>query len=157
LRRISTSLEVRPVDLGVGCELVCNQKVNRKVELHIAGLGLLQDLGDQLEAGLVKDRLADRVTLILEEGVGHAATDDHLVNFVQQIFNNKDLVGDFGTTEDRQEGSDWLLDGTGDVAQLLGHQQTCSLAREVTANHGTVGTMGSTEGIVDVNVAEGRE
>lgn len=38
-----------------------------------------------------------------EECVGHATTDDHLVDFVQKVFDQLDLVGHFGTAQDCQE------------------------------------------------------
>ena len=37
---------------------------------------------------------------ILDEGEGHASTDDHNVNLVKQVHDQLDLVSDLGTAED---------------------------------------------------------
>ena len=40
---------------------------------------------------------------LLEEGEGHAAPDDHLVDLVQHVLDELDLVLDLGAAQDRQE------------------------------------------------------
>ena len=69
------------LDLAVLAELGRDDEVDREDELDALRLGLLQDVGHDLGALLVVEGGADgHAVLDLEEGVGHAAADDDLVD-----------------------------------------------------------------------------
>ena len=59
---------------------------------------------DDLRALGVEETVADRHALQdLLEGEGHAAADDDLVGLFEEIVDQRDLVGDLGPAEDRQQ------------------------------------------------------
>lgn len=100
-------------------------------------------------------------------------TNDHLVNLVQQVLNQKDLVADLrmhglvrelnaggvgdacrththlGTAEDGDKGALWVINGCTKVVKLLLEKEASHLGRQVDAHHGAVSAMSSAEGIVD--------
>lgn len=102
----------------------------------------------------------------LLEGKGHTATDNHGVDFIEKVFDQLDLIRNFGTiTSDRplnkilpsQNGQERLFGGIqclGEELQLLLHQEAGDLVREIDTNHGAVGAMSGSKGIVDVDVSE---
>ncbi len=102
------------------------------------------------------ERLAGGLALCVEEGVGHAAADDDGVGLVEQVVDDLDLVGDFGSADDGDEGLDGIGDGLAEVGELLVHEEAGGgLCDEVgDALGGGVGAVGAAEGVVDVDVAE---
>jgi hypothetical protein len=96
----------------------------------------------------------------LEQGVGHGATDEDVVDLAEQVRDQLDLVADLGAAKDRHERAlgrrhgfvqvaDFLLDqvaGDGGAAlglDGLGH-----------AEHAAVLAVAGAEGVVDVGVAQ---
>lgn len=75
----------------------------------------------------------------------------HLVN---QVLNKLDLVRDLGSTEDGEEGLLGVLKDLGEVLELLGHEESGGLLREVDTDHTRVGAVGGSEGVVDEDVTE---
>src|SRR5271156_1818839 len=75
-------------------------------------------------------------------------------NLVQHVFNQLNLIRYLGTAEDGKEWPLGILKGLCKVLEFLLHKETgCSLG-EFYSNHARMGTMGSAEGIIDINVAE---
>ena len=64
-----------------------------------------------------------RLALRVEEGVGHAAADDDGVGLVEEVVDDLDLVGDFGSADDGDEGLVGLGEGFAEVGELLLHEQ----------------------------------
>ena len=75
------------------------------------------------------------VLVDLEEGVGHAAADDHLVHLVDEVLDELDLVGDLGPAEDGEEGVLGRREDLLEVVQLLLHQEPCRALVESLAQH----------------------
>ena len=141
--------------VGGRAESVGGDVVDGQDELDVVLLGLLDEAGDLLGAGLVEERVADADALErLLEGEGHAAADDEQVDLVEQVVDQLDLVADLGAAEDGEEGTLGLLEGLGEVFELLLHEETGGLLGEVNADHGAVATVGGAEGVVDEDVAE---
>ncbi len=102
------------------------------------------------------ERLADVLSARLQEGVGHAATDDNGVDLFEQVVDDLDLVGDLGATDDGDEGLVRLHQRFAHVGELFFHQQpSCGLLDEVgDAFGGSVGAVRGAEGVVDIDIAE---
>ena len=136
-------------DLGVGGELVGSDVVDGEDDLDVVLLGLLDDLADNLAAGLVEERVTNLDVLEgLLEGEGHGSGDDQAVDLGEEVVNELDLVGDLGATEDGEERTSRALKSLGEVLQLLLHEETGGLLGEVNSDHGAVRTVSSAESIV---------
>lgn len=135
--------------VGVLVELVGGDEVSRQDNLDVLGLGLLDQLGNGLGTGLVKERVTNgEVVRDLLEGESHATADDEGVDLVKQVVDELDLVRDLGTTEDGKERSLRGLESLGEVVELLLHEETGGLLGQINANHGRVSTVSSAESIV---------
>ena len=60
---------------------------------------------NNLSARFIKEMLPISMPKIFE-GVSHTTTNDHLVDLIEQIFNQLDFIGHFSATKDCQE---WAL------------------------------------------------
>mmetsp|Transcript_57454 Transcript_57454/g.136803 ORF Transcript_57454/g.136803 Transcript_57454/m.136803 type:complete len:431 (-) Transcript_57454:58-1350(-) len=140
-------------DLAILAELGGASEVHRQDDLHIQLLGLLKDLGHDFGALLVVQRGANgHAVLNLQEGVRHAAANDHLVHLVQHVHDQLDLVTDLCTTEDGQHGLGGVVQDLRESLELLAHEIAGALHVETLSNHGAVCTVCSSEGIVAVDV-----
>jgi hypothetical protein len=91
-------------------------------ELETTRLRVFQQLAGELNLVGLKQRLADLVTLRLQERISHAAADDDRVHLGHQVLNDADLVADLGAAENRDE---WLLrvgERFPEVIELFLHQ-----------------------------------
>ena len=135
--------------LSIGGELVGDDVVDGEDQLDVVLLGLLDDIADDLGAGLVEEAVADLDALQgLLEGEGHGARDDQAVDLGQQVVDQLDFVGDLGAAEDGQEGARGVLQRLGEVVEFLLHQEAGSLLRHLDADHRAVGAVGSAECVV---------
>mmetsp|Transcript_70221 Transcript_70221/g.146965 ORF Transcript_70221/g.146965 Transcript_70221/m.146965 type:complete len:494 (+) Transcript_70221:991-2472(+) len=144
------------LDLTILAELGGHNVIDGKDQLHTQSTSLLHDVWHDLGTLLIIERIAN-VHLVnhLQECVGHATTDDHLVDLVQQVHDELDLVADLGSAQDGQDGSGRLVQDLGESVQLLGHEATGALDVESLANHGAVGSVGGAESVVAVDVRQG--
>jgi hypothetical protein len=141
--------------VGVLVKLVGGDVVDREDELDALLLGLLNEVTDGLGAGLVEEGVSDGDVLeSLLEGEGHATADDEGVDLVKEVVDKLDLVGDLGTTEDGQEGALGVLEGLGEVLELLLDEETGGLLGEIDTDHGRVSTVSSAESVVDVDITK---
>lgn len=135
--------------VGVLVKLVGGDEVGRQDNLDVLGLGLLDQLGNGLGAGLVEERVANgEVVEDLLEGESHATADDEGVNLVKQVVDELDLVRDLGTAQNGKERSLRGLESLGEVVELLLHEETGGLLGQLNANHGRMSTVSSAESIV---------
>lgn len=142
---------------SIGGELIGGDVVNGEDDLDVVLLGLLDDLADDLAAGLVEETVTDLDVLkSLLEGESHSTGDDEAVNLGQEVIDQLDLVGHLGTTEDGEEGTGRALKSLGEVLQLLLHEETGGLLGEVHADHGAVSAVCGTESIVWIYVSNER-
>ncbi len=76
-----------------------------------------------VEAVFVQQRIADLVALGLHEGVGHAAADDQRVHQVQQVVDDRDLVGHLRAAENRDQRPVGIVQHFGEVLHFLRHEE----------------------------------
>ena len=81
-------------------EFICHDVIQGQEKFHAFRLCLLFNRARQIELVILDSRLANMLSLGLEERVGHGATDDQRINFGQKIFNHSDLVANLGATQD---------------------------------------------------------
>lgn len=135
--------------VGILVELVGGDVVDGEDELDALLLGLLNEVTDGLGAGLVEEGVSDGDVLKgLLEGEGHATADDEGVDLVKEVVDELDLVGDLGTTENSKEGALGVLEGLGEVLELLLDEETGGLLGEIDTDHGRVSTVSSAESVV---------
>ena len=86
----------------------------------------------------------------------HSTTDDESVDFGDEIVDQLDLIGDFGTSEDGQEGTFRVLEGFGKVVEFFLHEESGRTLREINPDHGRMSTVRSPKGVV-YQLADTRE
>ncbi len=69
------------------------------------------------------ERFAGVLALRVEEGVGHASADDDGVGFVEEVVDDLDLVGDFGSADDGDEGLVGFAESLAEVGEFLLHEE----------------------------------
>mmetsp|Transcript_89931 Transcript_89931/g.279911 ORF Transcript_89931/g.279911 Transcript_89931/m.279911 type:complete len:410 (-) Transcript_89931:11-1240(-) len=143
------------LDLPVLPKLGGDGEIHGEHDLHAQLLGLLHDVRHDLRALLVVEGRADSHAIgDLEEGVGHAAANDHLVHLVQHVHDELNLVADLGTTQDSKDGLRWVVQDLREGLQLLGHEGTGALLVKTLADHGAVRAVRGAEGVIAVDVRE---
>ena len=90
----------------------------------------------------------------LQEGKCHATANDQLVDLVQHVLDQLDLVGNLGSTENGQEWTRGVVESLVEVLQLLLEKEAGGSGLVAFAEHGGVSSVGSAEGVVDVDVAQ---
>ena len=82
-------------------ELLRHHHVDRQHDLALERLGLGQNIAGVGNQIVLAQRLADRLALGGEEGVGHAAADDQRLDLRQQMPEQVELGGNFCAANDR--------------------------------------------------------
>ncbi len=166
LNRLLTDIDTHPalregfgrnrLVVGIGRETIGNHVVDRQQELDALLFGLLHQRGSQIDLVGLEQRASDFMTLRLNKGVGHAATDNQRIDLGQEVLDDTDLVRDLGAAEDGDKRAlgigeclthhlDLLLDQvTGDTGEIV-----CDTGCR------SVGTVGRTERVVDEEVCHG--
>ncbi len=93
----------------VGFELRRDDVVGRQQKLEIFRFGVGDKALREIELVVFDERLADLQALRFFERVGHAAADEHDVGDLHQIFDDFDLVADFGSADDGDERARGIL------------------------------------------------
>ena len=90
----------------------------------------------------------------LEEGVGHGAADQQLVDALEQVLEHADLVGHLGAADDGDEGALDVAEQLAEELHLALHQQAHALVGDELgdAHRRGVGPVRGAERIVDVDV-----
>ena len=142
-------------EIGIGSELIAGDEVDRKVDTDTLLLGLGNELLDDLGTGGIIEAVTDlHAVEHLVEGVSHAAADDDVVGFLHEIADEGDLVGDLRTSEDREEGTLWVLKDGCKSSQFLLNKEACHLMGKFDASDTGVGAVGGAESIVHVDVCK---
>jgi hypothetical protein len=159
LPSIGDSISVGSVSsVGVLGELVGGDVVNRKDNLDVVLLSLLDEVTDGLGSCLIEEGVSDSDTLkSLLEGESHSSSNDQGVNLGDKVVDQLDLVGDLSTSEDSEEGTLGVLESLGEVLKLLLDEESGSPLGEVNSDYGRVSTVSSSESIVDVDVSKGSQ
>ena len=146
--------ETYSLEAGISGELVSNNDIGRKEELDALGLGLLDDLTSLGDEVLLNEGGTDLEAHGLVEGEDHASTDEDGLALLHEGLEDRELGGDLGSTDDGGEGSLGVVDGAVEVLELLLKEDTGEGDGDLggDATGGGVGSVGSTEGIVDVEV-----
>ncbi len=142
-----------------GLDLVGDHVIDRQQNLHTFLFGVLQRLLRQLDLVGFQQRLADFVSLSLEEGVGHTSADDEGIDLAHQVLNDADFVAHLGAAQNRDERLLGMSQRFAEILQLLFHEQAgCALLHKVgDALGGGVCAMRGAERIVHIEVTQIRE
>ena len=152
--RVGDLLDGHDLVLGAAGDLLGHHDVRGQEQVHAALDGAGHDALGVLDAVALEQGLAHAQVLCRQEGVGHAATDDELVDPVEERLEDLDLVGDLGPADDRCERPRRVLQQAGEVADLALHEQARVGGQDLRhAHRGGVGAVRRAEGVVDVDVA----
>lgn len=110
------------------------------IEPIVAHLDILQSLLEGKAHPTANDQGVD---LLISSTISRVRTTG--THLVQHVLDQLNLVRHFGTTEDSQERPLGALEHFGKVFKLLLHQEPSGTLRELNADHGRVGTVGSAE------------
>ena len=157
---LGTDIETKPsvgdtfgigsaANLGISAKLAGGNVVDGQDDFDVVLLCLFDDIANGLAAGLVEEGVTDLDVLKgLLEGESHAAGDDQAVDFGEEVVDELDLVRDLGASEDSKERTLGAFQGLGKVVEFLLDEETGRLLGELNSDHGAVGTVGSSEGVV---------
>ena len=120
------------------------------------GLGVGENLRRQLHLVCLQQRLANLMPLRLEEGVGHASSDDERIHLGHQVCDDADFVAHLRSAENRDERLLRMRQRLAEVFEFFLHQQAGGfLLHEMgDAFGGSVGAMRRAERVVHVEVAK---
>src|SRR5699024_4722744 len=110
--------------------------INGQQQLYALLLGLLHHVLAVVDLLVVHQAGANLVALGSQEGVGHAAADDQGVHLLQQVADHVQLVGNLGAAQDGGEGTNGIVHGVAQVADLLLHQVANSGILDVVGHAG---------------------
>src|SRR6266446_3236134 len=104
---------------------------------------------------LLKQGIADFVSLCFEECVCHAAADQHDIDHPDESLQHHYFVRDFGTANNCCERSPRVLQGRSQEVDLFFHQEACDTRQEVCDPFRRgMGTMRGSESIIDVHLTK---
>ena len=117
-------------------------------------LGLLEEGTGQRQLVLLDQRAPELAALGLEEGVGHRAADQHLVDATEQVVEHADLVRDLGAADDGHERPLDVAEQLAEELHLALHQEAHPLGGDELGDPGRRGVRAvrGAEGVVDVDV-----
>src|SRR6267142_4314059 len=145
---------------GISLEFRADDVIDRKQQCEFLLLRFGTQAPREVQLVVLDERLADGLAVGFEEGVSHAAADEHNVGNFHQVFDDFDLVADFGAAENRDEGTRGIGHGFAEVGQLFFHEQPRSGLPDKARNADNVSmlTVSGAEGVANENaVTERRE
>src|SRR5882724_2338813 len=145
---------------GVRFEFRADDVIHGKQQCEFLLLGFFTQTPREVQFVVFDQRLADGLAVGFEEGVRHAAANEHGVGNFHQVFDDFDFVADFGPTENRDEGTRGIGHGFAEVGQLFFHEQPRRRlpdeARD--ADNGSMRAVSGAEGVANEDaVAQGGE
>ena len=141
--------------VGVRREGVRADEVDREDQLDVAGGGFGDEFFDDLGAFGVVEAGANRgAAEDLVERVSHAAADDNFVGFLEEIFDERDFVGDLSAAENGEQWAVRMIENFGEGFEFGFHEETGGFEREGDADHGAVRAVGGAESVVDEDITE---
>src|SRR6266481_373239 len=145
---------------GVRFEFRADDVIHGKQQCEFLLLGFFTQTPREVQFVVFDQRLADGLAVGIEEGVRHAAANEHGVGNFHQVFDDFDFVADFGPTENRDEGTRGIRHGFAEVGQLFFHEQPRRRlpdeARD--ADNGSMRAVSGAEGVANEDaVAQGGE
>ena len=117
-------IDLRGVGVGILVELVSVYTVNGEEYLYALSLSLVEDLLSQVEFVGLAERSTNLTAQSLDEGVGHATTNDQVVYTTQEVLDDVDLVANLGTTHDGGEGTLCVVEHFVHGLELLVDEET---------------------------------
>ncbi len=109
--------------LGIRCEFLADNAVDGEKHFDALRLCFLEQFLCKIKALRIEQGIADVVAHRLEEGVAHCAADEEGIAFIEQVFDNADLVADLFAAEDGDEGTLGLGQRAAHDAQFLLDQE----------------------------------
>ena len=104
---------------GVVGELVGEDVVGGEEKLDVVAFGLVEGGLGGLDLVGFDEGFAGGLALCVEEGVGHGSADEDGVGLAEEVVDDLDLVGDFGSADDGDERLDGVCDGFAEVLELF--------------------------------------
>ena len=102
--------------------------------------------------------ITDLAVLGQRKRVGHCPADDDVIANVEQVVDHFDFVGDFCTTQNRNEGSVWIADDATEVLDLFLDQVANNFRlvshRAGYADHRSVFTVAGSKRVIAIDVSE---
>jgi hypothetical protein len=147
------------LSFGILGELVGNDNVAGEKDLLSELFGLGHDLLGGLNKVVLDQRGTNLISLGFQESENHATSNDDDVALVQEGLQDCDLGGDLGSTDDSGHWLLSVLDGSIKVFELLSEEESRHRGLEELGDtfSGSVGTVGGSERVIDVNVERGGE
>ncbi len=144
--------------LALASNLSAMMRVGGKVDPDAFGFGLCEQFFCRLQAIVFAEGVADLAAGCFEKGIGHPAADDDIGRAFEEVFDDEDLVGDFGAADDGGERLLRLMQdlfGAGDLAFHEQAEHPFVFWEELGDDGGGgVGAVGGAEGVIDIDVAE---
>jgi len=145
--------------VGIGGEVVGDNDVGRKKDGLSKLLGLGQDFLGGFNEVVFDKGSTNGLSLGLQEGEDHTSSDDDSVALVKKGFQDGDLGGDLGSSNDGNHRGFSVGDGSVKVFKFLGQKESGDGRLQELGDTlgGGVGTVGSSESIVHEKVERSGE
>src|SRR6266403_1056501 len=136
---------------GVRFEFRADDVIDGKQEREFLLLRFATQAPREVQLVVFHERIADGLAVGFEEGVSHAAADEHGVGNLHQVFDDFDFVDDSAATENRDEGTHGIGHGFAEVGQLSFHEQPRSglLDEARDADNGSMRAVSGAESIAN--------
>src|SRR6266446_4536042 len=108
---------------GVRFEFRADDVIDGKQERKFLLPCFVAQSASKFQLVIFDERFADGLAVGFEKSVSHAAADEHGIRNFHQVFDDFDFVADFGTAENRDEGTRRIGHGFAEVGQLSFHEQ----------------------------------
>jgi hypothetical protein len=147
-------LQVR-IGRRIGRELLGDDHVIGKVHGAIGALGRVQDRQRGVGQIMLAQALADGNAAGRQEGVGHSATDDEVIDLGDQMAQHVELGRDLGASDHGRNRAFGLAERLFQRLQLRFHGAPGISGQQAGDGFGgTVGAVGGGESVVHIQVAE---
>src|SRR6267378_623693 len=142
---------------GVRFEFRADDVIDGKQERKFLLARFAAQSASKFQLVIFNERFAYGLAVGFEKGVSHAAANQHAVGDFHQVFDDFDLVADFGAAKNGDEGARGIGHGFAEIGQFLFHQQTRGglLDKVRDARNRSVRAVRGTKGVANENtVAE---
>ena len=144
--------------IGVVLKFSSDRDINRQEQFRSLFFSLVDELFGQIDFVGFDQGFADAIALGSQEGIGHAAADDHEVDFGQEVGNDFDLVGNFSPADDGCERMSRVVDSPADEADFFFQQEAGCHGQEFrNACDRSMSAVAAAESVVDADFSQRSE
>src|SRR5712664_2687747 len=143
---------------GVRFEFRADDVIDGKQERKFLLPCFVAQSASKFQLVIFDERFADGLAVGFEKSVSHAAADEHGIRNFHQVFDDFVFVADFGTAENRDEGTRRIGHGFAEVGQLSFHEQPRRCLRDEAryADNGSMRAVSGAEGVANENAVTER-